>query len=331
MPELSASVRQLKAAGDGTRLRLLALLRHGERTVKDLTEVLGQSQPRISRHLKLLGDAALVERLPEGAWVYYRLTDQQPGASLVTAILAATAADDPVLSADMERLEQVRWNNQKAADRYFAEHAGDWDRLRHLHGGEIAVEAAILDAVGPGPYRALLDIGTGTGRMLTLLADRVDRSVGVDHSQPMLNVARANLERAGVSNARLRVGDALRLPVPRDSFDLVIVHQVLHFLDDPARAVAEAAKAVIASGRLLIIDLGPHEVEQLRSEHAHRRLGFSHEQVAQWIEAAGLTVTGVSDLKPKARLKHALSVTLWSALDQRNRQAGGLASGGDPA
>ncbi len=331
MPRLSQSVRQLKAAGDDTRLRLLALLRHGERTVKDLTEALGQSQPRISRHLKLLGDAGLVERLPEGAWVYYRLSELEPGASLVAAILTATAADDPVLSADDERLNQVRSNNQKAADRYFAEHAGDWDRLRQLHGGESAVEAAILDAVGPGPHRALLDIGTGTGRMLTLLAGRVDRSLGIDQSQPMLNVARANLERAGVSNARLRVGDALRLPVPHDSFDLVIVHQVLHFLDEPARAVAEAAKAVTAAGRLLIIDLGPHEIEQLRRDHAHRRLGFSHEQVAQWIKAAGLTITGMSDLKPKARSKHALSVTLWSARDQRIRQAGGLAAGGDLA
>ncbi len=330
MPLLSASVRQLKAAGDETRLRLLALLSHGERTVKELTEVLGQSQPRISRHLKLLGYAGLVERLPEGAWVYYRLSEQQPGAGLIAAILAATAAEDPLLRADLERLEQVRQDNQQAADRYFAEHAGDWDRLRQLHGGESAVEAAILDAVGPGPYRALLDIGTGTGRMLTLLADRVDRSVGVDLSRPMLNVARANLERAGIGNARLRVGDALRLPVPRDSFDLVIVHQVLHFLDDPARAVAEAAKAVTGSGRLLIIDLAPHEIESLRAEHAHRRLGFSHEQVSQWIEAAGLTITGVCDLKPKARAPHALSVTLWSARDQRMRQAGGLATGGDP-
>jgi ArsR family transcriptional regulator len=331
MPRLSASVKQLKAAGDETRLRLLALLRHGERTVKDLTEVLGQSQPRISRHLKLLGDAGLVERLPEGAWVYYRLSEHEPGAGLIAAILASMISDDAVLSADKERLEQIQWNNQQAADRYFAEHAGDWDRLHHLHGGERAVEAAILDAVGPGPYRSLLDIGTGTGRMLTLLADRVDRSVGIDLSRPMLNVARANLERAGIGNARLRVGDVLRLPVPRDSFDLVIVHQVLHFLDDPARAVAEAAKAVTASGRLLVIDLAPHDFESLRTEHAHRRLGFSREQVAQWIEAAGLTVTGVSDLKPKARLKHALSVTLWSALDQRIRQAGGLATGGDPA
>jgi len=331
MPRLSASVKQLKAAGDETRLRLLALLQHGERTVKDLTEVLGQSQPRISRHLKLLGDAGLVERLPEGAWVYYRLSEEQPGAGLIAAILTATAADDPVLSADTERLEQVRRSNQKAADEYFAEHAGDWDRLRHLHGGESAVEAAILDAVGPGPYRSLLDVGTGTGRMLTLLADRVDRSLGIDLSQPMLSVARANLERAGVTNARLRIGDALRLPVPRDGFDLVIVHQVLHFLDEPARAIAEAAKAVTASGRLLVIDLAPHHIEQLRTEHAHRRLGFSHEQVEQWIKAAGLTVTGVSDLKPKARLKHGLSVTLWSARDQRIRQADGLACGGDPA
>ena len=331
MPRLSQSVRQLKAAADDTRLRLLALLRHGERTVKDLTEALGQSQPRISRHLKLLGDAGLIERLPEGAWVYYRLSEREPGASLVAAILTATAGDDAVLSADGERLNQVRSNNQKAADRYFAEHAGDWDRLRQLHGGESAGEAAILDAVGPGPYRALLDIGTGTGRMLTLLADRVDRSLGIDQSQPMLNVARANLERDGVSNARLRVGNALRLPVPRDSFDLVIVHQVLHFLDDPARAVAEAAEAVTASGRLLIIDLGPHEIEQLRRDHAHRRLGFSHEQVAQWIKAAGLTVTGMSDLKPKARSKRALSVTLWSARDRRIGQTDGLAAGGDLA
>jgi len=312
---------RLKAAGDETRLRLMALLADGERTVKDMTDILGQSQPRISRHLKLLTESGLVERRPEGSWVYYSLADAADAEGLMRGVLAALGEEDLALRRDRERLAEVKARNQAAAGRYFAEHAEEWDRIRSLHIPEKEVEAAILAAAGPGPFRALLDIGTGTGRMLELFAERYERGLGVDLSQPMLAVARANLEGAGVSHARVRLGDTLNLPVPRDSYDFVIFHQVLHYLDEPARAVAEAARAVAPGGRLLIVDFAPHELEFLREAHAHRRLGFDHRQLRQWVEAAGLTLEATTDLKPGTGQAQGLTVTICVAQDRRVRLA----------
>jgi ArsR family transcriptional regulator len=188
-----------------------------------------------------------------------------------------------------------------------------------LHVPEREVEAAILARAGAGPFRAMLDVGTGTGRMLELFADRCERAVGIDLSPAMLAVARVNLERAGIDHARVRLGDVMHLPVLRDSFDLVVIHQVLHFLDEPGRALAEAAGALAPRGRLLVIDFAPHELEHLRKNEAHRRLGFGHGQMAQWIGAAGLDIEAVEDLasaKPGG-----LTVTIWGALDRRGARA----------
>jgi SAM-dependent methyltransferase/DNA-binding HxlR family transcriptional regulator len=320
---LRTVTNRLKAAGDETRLRLLALLADGERTVKDLTDILGQSQPRVSRHLKLLTESGLVERRPEGSWVYYSLAEAAYAKGLMRGILAALGEDDTALRRDRERLAEVKARSQAAAARYFAEHAEEWDRIRSLHIPEKQVEAAILAAAGPGPFRALLDIGTGTGRMLELLASRYERGLGIDLSQPMLAVARANLERAGISHARVRLGDTLNLPVPRDAYDLVIFHQVLHYLDEPARAVAEAGRAVAPGGRLLIVDFAPHGLEFLREGHAHRRLGFDHRQLRQWIETAGLTLEKATDLKPDNGQAQGLTVTICVAQDRRIRMAAG--------
>jgi ubiquinone/menaquinone biosynthesis C-methylase UbiE len=314
---------RLKAAGDETRLRLLALLSQGERTVKDLTEIVGQSQPRISRHLKLLTDSGLVERRPEGSWVYHGLSEAPAARALTSGVLASLDADAPVLRRDRERLQELRRRHHEQAARYFAEHAEEWDRIRSLHVPEAEVERALLAAAGPGPFRALLDIGTGTGRMLELFADRCERAVGIDLSQPMLAVARANLDRAGISHARVRLGDALNLPVTRDSYDLVVIHQVLHFLDDPARAIAEAARVVAPAGRLLIVDFAPHELEFLREAHAHRRLGFGRRQMAQWVDGAGLALEEVHDLAPEGGPPGRLTVTVWVAQDRRVRLAAG--------
>jgi ubiquinone/menaquinone biosynthesis C-methylase UbiE/DNA-binding HxlR family transcriptional regulator len=312
---------RLKAAGDETRLRLLALLADGERTVKDLTDILGQSQPRVSRHLKLLTESGLVERRPEGSWVYYSLADGAEAQGMMGDILAALGGEDPALRRDRERLADVKARNQAAAARYFAEHAEEWDRIRSLHIPEKEVEAAILAAAGTGPFRALLDIGTGTGRILELFADRYERGVGIDLSQPMLAVARANLERAGVGHARVRLGDSLNLPVPRDAYDLVVFHQVLHYLDEPARAVAEASRAVAPGGRLLIVDFAPHQLEFLREAHAHRRLGIPQRQLRQWVEAAGLTLETATDLEPGNGQDGGLTVTICVARDGRVRLA----------
>jgi ArsR family transcriptional regulator len=310
-------VNRLKAAGDETRVRLLALLAQGERTVKELTEILGQSQPRISRHLKVLAEAGLVARSPEGSWVYYRLSDQESGRDVAMSILEGLDPKDAALRRDNERLAVLKRQNREAAERYFAEHAGRWDEIRSLHVPERDVEAAILASAGEGPFRAMLDIGTGTGRMLELLADRYERAIGIDTSPAMLAVARANLERAGIAHARVRLGDGTNLPVVRDSFDLVVIHQVLHFLDDPDRALAEAAGALAPGGRLLVVDFAPHDLEFLRESEAHRRLGFSHQQMRAWIAAAGLEVEGERDLAPSAASGR-LTVTIWSARDRRS-------------
>jgi ArsR family transcriptional regulator len=308
-------VSQLRAAGDETRVRLLVILKRGERTVKELTEVLGQSQPRVSRHLKVLAEAGLVSRNPEGAWVYYGLADG-PGRGAAEAILGSLDDSDAQLRHDAERLDALKRRNREAAERYFALHAGRWDAIRSLHVPEREVEQAILARAGSGRVRAMLDVGTGTGRMLELFAGLYERAIGVDLSPAMIAVARANLDRAGISNARLRVGDVMHLPVLNDSFDLVVIHQVLHFLDEPARALAEAGAALAPGGRLLVVDFAPHDLEYLRESHAHRRLGFAHAQMAQWLDAAALRLDTVEDLVPAAGTD-GLTVSIWSALDAR--------------
>jgi ArsR family transcriptional regulator len=320
-------VRQLKAAGDETRVRLLALLAKGERTVKELTDILGQSQPRISRHLKVLTEAGLVARTPEGSWVYYRLSDQDSGRDVAIGILAGLDSADPKLRRDEERLAAVKRQNRGAAERYFAEHAREWDAIRSLHVPEREVEAALFRAAGDGPFRSMLDIGTGTGRILELLAPRSERALGVDLSPAMLAVARANLERAGIANARVRIGDAMNLPVVRESFDLVVIHQVLHVLDEPARAIAEAAGALAPNGRLLIVDFAPHQLELLRESHAHRRLGFARAQMEQWIAAGGLELEAAQDLAPREG-SGGLTVTIWTARSPRVAAAGRETGGG---
>jgi SAM-dependent methyltransferase/DNA-binding transcriptional ArsR family regulator len=307
----------LKAAGEETRLRILALLAEGELNVSDLTDILGQSQPRISRHLKLLAEAGLIERHREGAWAFFRLADRNAAAAALKALIVRLDPTDSQLAADRARLAAVRTARARLAQSFFAGLASDWDRIRSLHAPEEAVEAAIREALGDRPIRALLDLGTGTGRMLQLVGGRALRSVGVDSSHAMLAVARANLEKAGLTRVELRQGDIYALPVERNAFDVVLVHQVLHFLDDPARAIREAAAALAPGGRLMVVDFAAHELEFLRERHGHRRLGFAREQLAGWCAEAGLDVVVERHLAPAAHELDALTVSLWLAQDRR--------------
>ncbi|HEY8565753.1 MAG TPA: metalloregulator ArsR/SmtB family transcription factor [Beijerinckiaceae bacterium] len=316
-PTLPNALEALRAAAEETRLRLLALLAEGELSVSDLTDILGQSQPRISRHLKLLVEAELVERHREGAYAFFRLADHGGAAEILRPILSALDRGDPQLSADRARLVAVRTQRADAAQTFFARLAPDWDRLRSLHASEDVVEAAVREALGAKPVRSLLDLGTGTGRMLQLFAPHVGRAVGLDASHAMLSVARANLERAGLTRIELRQGDVYAPPFPRGTFDLVIVHQVLHYLDDPARALREAARLVAPGGRLLVVDFAPHGLEFLRETQAHRRLGFATEQVAGWLEEAGLACRVTRLIAPPTAGEGQLTVSLWLAEDPR--------------
>ncbi len=309
----------LRAAGEETRLRVLALLGEGELNVSDLTDILGQSQPRISRHLKLMVDAGLIERHREGAWAFFRLSERGPAGTLAREIAHRLDPEDGVIAADRGRLHAVRAARAEAAQAYFNRHAADWDRIRSLHASDADVEAQILDLLGPARVDALLDLGTGTGRMLALLASLARRVVGVDSNHAMLAVARANLAAAGLRRAELRQGDVYAPPVERDAFDVVVLHQVLHFLDDPARALREAAATLAPGGRLLVVDFAPHALEFLREEHAHRRLGFEKEQIGGWFREAGLELADHRVLPAPA--KDRLAVSIWVGRDVRPARA----------
>ncbi|HEY7973580.1 MAG: metalloregulator ArsR/SmtB family transcription factor [Xanthobacteraceae bacterium] len=312
----------LKAAGEETRLRLLALLAEAELTVTELTEILRQSQPRISRHLRLLAESGLVVRFREGSWAFFRLPEHGDKAELARTLAALLDPDDRVMARDRERLAAVRAARATAAQAYFREHAAEWDRIRRLHAADAAVEAEIQQALADRPFRSLLDLGTGTGRMLELLGPGLERGLGIDLSLDMLALARARLDRAGLRHCSVRHGDIYDLALPRDSFDVVIVHQVLHYLDDGARALREAARVLRPQGRLLVIDFAPHELEFLRDEHAHRRLGFAEETVSQWLEQAGLDVISHRSVPPEAGSDGEIAVSLWLARDPRLAIAG---------
>lgn len=322
---LSLTVQQLRAAGEVTRARILALLAHGELSVGELVQILNQSQPRLSRHLKFLTAAGLVERLPEGAWVFYRLPVEGRARELVDTINAAIDPKDAALRRDLERLGEARAERSEAAEQYFSRVAEEWDRLRALHYSEADIEKAVLQAAGPGPFDLVVDFGTGTGRMLTLLASRARRVEGIDLSHQMLTVARSNLEEAEVDNASVRHGDATSAPYADHSANLVIIHQVLHFLDDPARALSEAARVLKPGGRLVVVDFAPHRLEHLRSEHAHRHLGLSEADFQRWAERAGLTVKSARTFRSPGGDK-GVAVTVWTADSLKDIQKAGKRS-----
>ena len=305
------AVEVLRAAGEPTRLRILALLAREELAVLELTRILGQSQPRVSRHLKLLADAGLVERFPDGAWVFYRLAGAGLARAIVDQALALISPSDATLLRDAERLVGVSAERAGEAAAYFANNAERWDEIRSLYTSETAVEAAILAAIGDGPIERLVDLGSGTGRMLTLLGARARRAVGLDLSRQMLNLARGNVASAGLAACELRHGNILGTGLADGEADLVVVHQVLHYLGEPAAAVAEAARLVAPGGRLLIVDFAPHGLEFLRTEHQHRRLGFFDDEMDRWLAAAGLNPILAATLPPPA--SGGLTVKIWSA------------------
>lgn len=320
MADSGTLVSVLRAAGEGTRLRLLALLNDGEHSVKDLTEILGQSQPRVSRHLKLLADAGLVTRNAEGAWAYYGLAPNGAGGDLARWLIGRLQPDDPDRVRDQKRLEAVRAAQQAQAAAYFAKVADSWDMLRSLHVPEEAVEAAILEALGDRVVDLLVDLGTGTGRMLELLAGHYRRGIGIDSSREMIAIARAKLASASVGHAQIRLGDIADLDSGVGPADVVVIHQVLHYFDDPGKLIAQARRVLKPGGEMLIVDFAPHELEFLRTHHAHRRLGLSEAQMAAWARAARLKVAQLKTFPPANG--EGLTVCLWRLADDPNGAKG---------
>jgi ubiquinone/menaquinone biosynthesis C-methylase UbiE len=306
---------RFQALADPTRLRIVVLLRLMELSVGELAQVLGQSQPRVSRHLKILADAGVLERRKEGSWVFLTLADSkrtQPMFALIDAW--AGPAAHALFAADSARIETIRAERAEAANRYFAGHAEVWDQIRSLHVAESEVERAIDEALGRRPLGRLVDVGTGTGRMIELFAPRASQAIGIDRSSDMLRVARVKLEAAGIQSS-LRQGDMYALPLADQSADTIVIHQVLHYAHSPATAIGEAARVLAPGGTLLVVDFAAHEREELRSTDAHIRLGFEDEVMAGWFASAGLEVDQIRHLRGGE-----LTVTLWRGLKQPLRQ-----------
>lgn len=314
-----------RALADPTRLRIVALLRQMELSIGELAQVLGQSQPRVSRHVKILADAGLAERRKEGSWVFLGLGDEAALAPLLAALDAWAAEEegDHWAVADIARLAAVRADRAAAAQEYFKAHAAEWDAIRSLHVAESEVEARIAEILGVDEdggrgLGRLVDIGTGTGRMIELFGAKAQSALGLDRSPEMLRLARAKLAQAGLDRAELRQGDMYALPLASGSADVVILHQVLHYAQQPAAAIAEAARLLGPGGRLLVVDFAPHDREDLRSSAAHARLGFADDQMAHWFAAAGLGSAppgqlGGGELTVKLWLGRRAGVTLAGA------------------
>ena len=307
---------RFQALADPTRLRILLLLRQMELSVGELAQILGQSQPRVSRHLKILGDAGVLERRKEGSWVFLTLVAPakiEPVFALVDAW--ADGATQALFNADSARIEAVRAERAEAANRYFAGHAEMWDQIRSLHVAESEVERAIDEALGHRPLGRFVDVGTGTGRMIELFGPRATQAIGIDRSSDMLRVARVKLEAAGIASS-LRQGDMYALPLADQSADTIVIHQVLHYAHSPAAAIAEAGRVLAPGGTLLVVDFAAHEREELRERDAHIRLGFEDEVMGGWFGSAGLQVDQVRHLEGGE-----LTVTLWrgvkAAIPQR--------------
>ena len=305
----------LRALADPTRLRIMRLLAAMELAVGELAQVLGQSQPRVSRHVKILCDAGLAERHKEGSWVFLRSAigeGRAPPLGGATARLLALAEEgDATFAArcaeDRRHLAAIRAAREDTAEHYFARHAAEWDQLRSLHSPDGPVETALLTALGPDSLGALLDVGTGTGRIAELLAPRAMRVAGLDKSPEMLRLARTRLQHLPAQSLELVQGDFAALPFADASFDTVVFHQVLHYAQEPLLALTEAARVCRAGATIAVVDFAAHDREELRERHAHARLGFTDEAML-----ALLTDAGFAAAAPQALAGKPLTVKIWT-------------------
>jgi ArsR family transcriptional regulator len=302
-------LKTLKAVAEPSRLRLLALCAEGEFTVSELVQILGQSQPRVSRHLKLLCDAGLLQKLREGSWMLYRFAPEKGATNIADLLLSRIPEKDSTIAMDRKRLRKVLADRSKAAEVYFNQTADHWDEIRGLHVEDAEVENAITQNLYSGPIEKFLDIGTGTGRILELIAPHAKSADGIDLSQEMLAIARANLDQASLKNCQIRQGDMYQLPFGDNQYDAACIHQVMHFADEPNRVIGEAARVLRPGGKLVVVDFAPHDMEDLRNTYHHRRLGFSDGEFVHWFQRNGLSFKSPQHL-PGGQI----TVAIWTGI-----------------
>ncbi len=299
----------MRALADPTRLRIVFLVLRLELSVGELVQILGQSQPRVSRHVRILDEAGILERRKEGSWVFLRPGSVLNDGRLTSLFDEADITQAKAFQRDLLRLDEVRNSRTEMAATYLAAHAGEWDLLRSLHVAEIEVEGAIRRVMLTAPLGRVLDVGTGTGRMIELFAEDSARFVALDNSTEMLRLARAKLSRLNdeaAGKVDIMLGDFNALPLLDETFDTIIFHQVLHYAQHPAGVIAEAARVLAPGGRLVIVDFAAHDHEELRTVHAHARLGFADELITKAFEASGVHLAHQAVLDGGA-----LTVKIW--------------------
>ncbi len=299
----------LRAAAEPTRLRILALCAQSDLTVTDLTEILSQSQPRVSRHVKTLCDAGLLQRWRNGPWAFCQLATDGPGVALAQTLVDQIPRGDETFQLDSQRLSRLVRARAERAAAFFRDNASDWDAIRSMGIDQQAVETAMLTNLPAGGR--LLDVGTGTGWVLRTLGPRVKAATGIDVSVEMLAVARANLAHVGLRNCVLRQGDMYRLPWADGHFDIATLHMVLHYADRPAEAIGEAGRVVRDGGRLVVVDFRSHGRQEFRQDLAHVWLGFETAQIEGWLGSAGLSLETTAEIAGTG-----LSVMIWVASKQ---------------
>jgi ubiquinone/menaquinone biosynthesis C-methylase UbiE/predicted transcriptional regulator len=280
----------LRACAEPTRLRILYLCSQGELAVGDIATILGMSQPRISKHLRILTEADLLSRYVEGNFAFYRASEASPLRELRELIFSNMQSTDEQLGRDNERLQDLRSRQSKDAEEHFDNIASEWDRVRQMYGGDATVEDALLSVVSSLSPTTLIDIGTGTGRILELLSPIIQEGIGIDRSREMIQIARRRLEGAGLKNCLVRLGDMYHLPLSDETADVAILHLVLHYAREPQHVIKEVARALRPTGTLIVVDFEKHDKEWLREEMNHARLGFQPQEVKEMFERAGLTV-----------------------------------------
>lgn len=303
----------LRAAAEITRLRILSVLRDSELTVSELVQILDQSQPRVSRHLKLLCESGLLQRYQEGARVYHRIADSGENSRIARGILDMIDNNENAFHEIQLRLKNIKQKNAALAADYFDKNAGDWDSIRNLAIPDTYIERKLIECLNISKPELFLDLGTGTGRMLEIFSPHIVKGIGIDLSWEMLQVARSNLDSTGVKNCTVRQSDINELKISDNSVDVISIHQVLHYLERPDQVISESSRVLKSGGQLIIVDFLPHDLEFLRENHAHRRLGISHNAIQLWAEKCDLKLTSMDQLGAnKPNQKNQLTVGLWT-------------------
>jgi DNA-binding transcriptional ArsR family regulator len=281
----------LKAISEPTRFRLVRLCAQGELTVSELMRIVGQSQPRVSRHLKLLQDAGILERFREQHWVFYRVAQEEHYQLLVSGLIKQIEKNETIIQLDQSRLIELQAARATLSETFIETELPDWLRLHEYHGDTARFESAVQDALAEKTVGHLLDVATGTGRMLKIVGPLASSGVGIDLSKKMVTVARSVLAESGLAHLTVRQEDMYQMRFAARHFDTITIDQVLYFATNPDALIKETARVLKYGGRLLVVAFTASKTAKTPPS-----VGIELSDIQQWIESAGLKITNTNIL-----------------------------------